>query len=774
VCFVSLASLHDPALVTSTIAQAVGVGEAAGQPLVAALTRHLRERHVLLVLDNFEHLLEAAPLIADLLAVCPHLKVLATSRAPLHLRAEHEFAVAPMTLPPLAATPADTAAAEAVQLFVARAQAARADFALTDAVAPAVAEICRRVDGLPLALELAAARVKLLPPHALLARLEATGGLPLLTGGARDAPARQRTLRNTIAWSFDLLPPDEQTLFRRLAVFQGGWTLAAAEAVCGHGKDGSLDVLDGLASLVDKGLVRRSASDVSDAEPRFTMLQTVYEFALEQLNGSGEADTARRRHGAHYADVTERAQPLLRGVGTLGAVSTEEGPRLFAAEQANFRAALTSLMADGDHDAALRLAVALEDFWGAFSSAPDGMRRFQRIVAGAEAVPNPSPTLQSWLARAYASLAVFDGLAGFDPAGSLAWAERARALASRTGDPRDTAAASFVSGWAHWWGGDHVGGRQFATEALETYRRLGDSRGIIRALAPYAHILLLDGDFTAGRAALEEGVRLAERQGDEGALASFLHELGSVVAYAGDDERARIHYEAAATIRRRLGSATLGITLGALGMLACARGDDAAAGALLRQAIADLAPRLTIGNLGLVRHCRLPLDGLAVVALRAGDVRRAARLSAAGQAIAGAGHATITFMIRYRLDRLREMRDTALRELSPAAQAVWNAGLVEGATFDPQDHTSLEALLRFAQEPNTAEAPPRAASAGALTAREAEVLRLVAQGRTDRQIAGELIISEKTVGRHLEHIFAKLGVSSRTAATAFALRHGLA
>jgi DNA-binding NarL/FixJ family response regulator len=227
---------------------------------------------------------------------------------------------------------------------------------------------------------------------------------------------------------------------------------------------------------------------------------------------------------------------------------------------------------------------------------------------------------------------------------------------------------------------------------------------------------------------------------------------------------AQEHFEEATAIRRRMGSANLGMSLGALGMLACARGDSAAAAALLREAVADMASRLLAGSVGLISHCGLPLAGLAVVALRAGDVRRAARLSAAGDTMANAGYGLCTFTIRYRLQRLHQMRDTALQPLSPTARATWDAALIDAATFDPADRANLEALLRFAQEPDTADALPNAEPAGTLTAREAEVLRLVAQGKTDPQIAGELIISEKTVGRHLEHIFAKLGVSSRTAA----------
>jgi DNA-binding CsgD family transcriptional regulator len=330
------------------------------------------------------------------------------------------------------------------------------------------------------------------------------------------------------------------------------------------------------------------------------------------------------------------------------------------------------------------------------------------------------------------------------------------------------AAADYLSALAHWWGGDAPGGGPFAARAVATYQDLGDVAGILRALQVHAHILLIEGRAAAAREALEEGERLARLQGDEVALANYVHELGSVVAYTGDDVRAWAHFEEAAAIRGRLGSANVGMSLGALGMLACARGDSATAGRLLRNGLVALAPPERPINLGLVLgHCGLALEGLAVVALRAGDVGRAARLSAAVDAMATAGYAASTFATRYRFGRLRAMRDAELKRLSSAQSAAWQTALAEGARLDTADHNSLEALLRFARDPE-AVGPPASTGGGrtadGLTAREAEVLRLVAQGMTDRQIAAALVISEKTVGRHLEHVFNKLGVSSRTTA----------
>jgi predicted ATPase len=310
VFLVELAPLRDPALVPSAIAQALGLRDLGGQPVLDGVQEYLRDRSSMLVLDNLEQLLPAAPVIAELLAACPGLTVLATSREPLKLRGEREYQVRPLALPASCAVPAADALAEyaAVALFVERARTIRADFALTTENASAIAAICSRLDGLPLAIELAAARTRLLSPRAMVGRLERR--LPLLTGGPCDLPARQQTLRNTIAWSHCLLSEDERRLFRRLAIFVGGWTLDAAHAACDLG-DLDVDVLSALESLVAKSLIQRS--DGPDGEPRFAMLETIREYALEQLAASGEAGTVKRRHVETCRRPIEEAQTELTG-----------------------------------------------------------------------------------------------------------------------------------------------------------------------------------------------------------------------------------------------------------------------------------------------------------------------------------------------------------------------------------------------------------------------------------------------------------------------------
>ena len=296
VFFVPLAPLTDPELVLPTIATTVGIRDESGRPLAERLREYLATKQLLLVLDNFEHLADAAPAVGELLGVSRGLQVLATSRMPLRLRAEREYAVPPLGLPRRKPPPTleQLSQYESVRLFIERAQAVKSDFAVDNETAPAVAEICHRLDGLPLAIELAAARIRMLPPHAMLSRLEQR--LPFLTGGARDAPARQRTLHNTIAWSYDLLEPEEQRTFRRLAVFAGGMTLEAAEAVANS--DGQLDIFGSLERLVEQSLLRQEAG--SAQVPRYAMLETIREFGLLRLKETGEAEETRRAHAMHF------------------------------------------------------------------------------------------------------------------------------------------------------------------------------------------------------------------------------------------------------------------------------------------------------------------------------------------------------------------------------------------------------------------------------------------------------------------------------------------
>jgi predicted ATPase/class 3 adenylate cyclase len=373
VFFVPLAPISDPTLVASTVAQTLGVQETGSRPLLERLKEFLQDKAVLLVLDNFEQVIAAVPVVTALHAACPRLKSLVTSREVLRLQGEHEFPVPPLAVPDLRHLPASERLSQyaAAALFIQQASAVKPDFMVTNDNAPAVAEICVRLEGLPLAIELAAARSKLLSPQALLARLGSR--LELLRGGARDLPARHQTLRGAIAWSYDLLSPDEQALFRRMAVFVGGCTLEAAEAVCRAAGPPELDVLEGMTSLVDKSLLRQE--EEANREPRFQMLETIREYGLECLTTSGELESARRAHATDYLALAEEAEPELTG--------PQQGVWLhrLETEHDNLRAALQWSQARQDAETGLRLGGALWRFWLVRGYLREGRERLGRLLA---------------------------------------------------------------------------------------------------------------------------------------------------------------------------------------------------------------------------------------------------------------------------------------------------------------------------------------------------------------------------------------------------------
>ena len=500
VWFVGLAALRDPGLVAAAIAQTFDLPDAGEQTFREQLVAYLRPKRLLLVLDNFEHLLPAATLVADLLGACPALTVLVTSRAPLRVSGEHERAVPPLAVPDLQHLPegGDLARYPAVGLFLERAQAVSPEFQLTPANAAAVATICAQLDGLPLALELAAARIKLLPPVAMVARLERR--LQVLTGGARDVPARQRTLRDTLAWSYDLLRPPEQRLFRCLAVFTGGWTLEAAEAVCGppttdegrspaDGRPSMVDsVLDGLAVLVDNNLVRAIAEP--DGTPRFVMLETVGEYAREQLAGSGDERAVRRRHAHVFLALAEQLEVKLR--------SSERvtwRDRLVA-DADNLRAAVNWAIESGETELALRLTAVLYWSWLQLGQFREGRQ----------------------------------------------WSEAALALPGGTGRSVARARTLLAAGAFAWHQGDPVAARQRLTEGAELSAELGDRQGLGLAAQFLGLLALSQGEDAAAHARLVESAALFRAIADDWNLANALFILGDAVA-RDDPEAAHTLYE---------------------------------------------------------------------------------------------------------------------------------------------------------------------------------------------------------------------------------------
>jgi predicted ATPase/DNA-binding XRE family transcriptional regulator len=562
----------DPALVAATIAAVLDARETSGHQTVEALQDYLGEKRLLLLLDNFEYLLPAATTVGELLAACPQLAVLVTSRAVLHLAAEHTYAVPPLAVPDPGPLPSleTLIRYDAVRLFVERARAARASFCLTDENAPAVVEICRRLDGLPLAIQLAAARTRLFPPKALLGRLESR--MDVLTGGARDIPARQQTLRNTIDWSYSLLSDDDQTLFRRLSIFVGGCTPEAAEAVCSEGSDRQGEVLMGLESLADQSLL---VVDERDGEPRFRLLETVREYALERLAASRETDQVRRRHAEVFLRMAENIEP--EGAAGEKSVWLARLER----ENDNLRAALAwSLQHEGTPEMALRLAGALVSFWTERRHLSEGRR---------------------WLERALA-LATSSGVAERHP---RAWAQVVTGIGDLAGRQ-----------------GDFATSRSYAAQGVAIWRTLDDRRGLASALARLQWVMVRQGNHVQARPVVDELLDLSRDAGDVETTIRTLNALARAEGQQGNLAAARSRLEEALALSRQIGH-TLRVVynLCNLAEVAWARGDTAAQREFYDEALASAR------SLGDPAHLLNVLGGLAWLSMRLGEYEQAAALN---------------------------------------------------------------------------------------------------------------------------------------------------
>ena len=480
VFFVELAPITDPGLIASTIARNLGITEALGQSIVESLKDYLNNKSLLLVLDNFEQVILAAPLVADVLATCSELKVLVTSREGLRISGEQEYPVPTLAFPDLNRLPPVESLSQyaAIELFVQRSQAVKPDFRITNGTAQAVAEICYRLDGMPLAIELAAARIKLFPPRAMLARLERR--LEFLTGGPRDLPVRQQTLRNTIAWSYDLLNENEQKLFRRLSVFVGGCTLEAVEAVAGD-HSAQISLLDLFESLLNKNLLREVEG--MNGEPRFMMLELLREFGLEQLDTSGEKETIRYRHANYFLALAEQAEA--------GLESSEQVEWMNRLEQEhdNLRAALEwSKTAEDTGEICLRLAGTLGTFWEARGYFSEGRERLSAILL-IEAARGRTAARARILARA-AELAYRQS----DYPATIAHAGESLAICREVGDKQGIADALVKIGNAATEGGDYTTASGLYEEALAIWHELEDGHGIARALISLGWVALRPGD----------------------------------------------------------------------------------------------------------------------------------------------------------------------------------------------------------------------------------------------------------------------------------------
>jgi len=765
VWFVPLATVRDPTLVLPTIAKHLGVRITGDRPLVDQLAAACHDRALLLVLDNLEQVIEAGPLLAVLLASAPMVKTLVTSRVVLHLGGEQEFTVPPLPVPDprQALSPADLEQTGSVVLFVQRARAINPTFALTAANAAAVAEVCARLDGLPLAIELAAARTKVLSPAALLALL--ADRLRLLTGGPRDLPERLRTMRAAIAWSHDLLSPDDQTLYRRLSVFAGGFDFAGAEAV-GEGqrfkvKGQSEDehattltfdlgplpssVLDGLTSLLDNSLLLRLDGDEA---PRFGMLETIRDFGLEQLTASGEEDAVRRAHATHFLAVAERLGLDLYG--------PDQGARLEELERdhANFRAALAWAFAHLD---ALgpRLALALGWFWRLHGHFREGESWLEQAVATPMGLP-PADAART------ASLLGFilEEFGEVDRARELY--QRSLATSRQVDDRTGIGAATYNLGSLAFEQGDYATARALYTESLALFRALDAPRDVALALMGLGATFFATGDAASARPLYQESLALFRATGYTQRVARLLHHLGLLAEAEGDwAEAAALLGESLTLFRQVRHQIGIAEVLCELGWLALGSGDRAAATVRFAEGLDIFAA------MDSRRGIAIALEGCVALASSTQPARALGLAGAATELNRSGSRAPLAIEAA----RLERHLQAARRGLdADAAAAAWAAGQTMTLSHAIAD---AQALLAEPVPSIDASAPPATPIAHGLSGREVEVLRLIADGRSNQEIGELLSISRRTVTTHTTGLFTKLAVGSRTAAVAAARRRGL-
>jgi predicted ATPase/DNA-binding CsgD family transcriptional regulator len=792
-CFVPLAPVSDPARVMAAIAQALGLWEIAALPPEEQVQAALRERHLLLVLDNFEQVVQGAPQLTSLLASCPRLRILVTSRAALHLSGEHEFPVSPLAVPDLTQLPSSETLTQqdAVRLFVLRTQAIQPAFGVTPANARAIAEICVQLDGLPLAIELAAARSKLLPPQALLKRL--SHRLEVLTGGAQDLPARQQTLRNTLQWSYDLLTEQEQRLFRWLSIFVSGCTLEAAEAVYQAGGDQASSVLEGVASLLDKSLVQQTERE--GGEPRLVMLETIREFGLECLEQQGELEAARQAHARYYLAFAEQAEPHLLDSEQLRWFDRLE--RDLDNLRVILQAATTGCVEE--REVALRLGAALPFFWIGRGHLHEGRSFLERLLAGAGTIA--APVRLKALSALEAIL-----LNQNDTRGLESVADEALALAREQGDHWQMTRATIFRGVAMMQERcDYAQAQACLQEGLASASALGDHLLLATALLSLGRLALYQQDAPRAIAWYEESLIQCRAMGEQLLMSMPLVVLAQAELSQGHAARARTLLEESLTVYRALGNPWwIAVVHNLLGQLAFQQGELSQAEAFLTDST-RLASE--VGDRRTVARSRLLLGGVATLrgdhaaarqwyeeglstALDIGHVNYiGAGLKGLGYVAAALGLHTWAAVLWGTAEPLRESRSLAIPQAlydrmvavvrSQLGEPAFEEARARGRTMTPaQALASHEAFAPQATQQaqaapgGTPTVPTRHSSSPAgLTAREMEVLHLVAQGLSDTQVAEQLVISPRTVNWHLTSIYSKLGVSSRAAATRYAIEH---
>lgn len=725
VWLVELAALSDPALVPQAVALALGVREIAGQTLTETLINALHAKHVLVVLDNCEYLIEACARLAEtLLRSCPNLRILATGREPLHIAGEVTWLVPTLSLPDPQRLPLlkDLLRYEAIRLFVERAKDVLPAFTLVEHNAAAVAQVCQRLDGLPLAIELAAARVRVLSVEQIAARLD--DSLRLLVSGSRMALTRHQTLKATLDWSYDLLSGPEQVMFRRVAAFSGGFTLEAAEAICaGEGVE-QAEVLDFLSQLVEKSLV--VVDKHQDKELRYRLLEPIRQYSVEKLQASGEEAVVRERHRDWYLALAEEAAQAissLRSGQQMGGGQQGIWVARLAQEYDNLRAALAwSQTETGRAEPGVRLAMALSQFWQMRGIAREGLAWLEIMLEKSRELP--------------ASM-------------------RADALLD--------------AGFLAYHAGDFDPATAFNEEALVLYQDLGNVSGIARTKILLARVAESQGDQQRALTLAEQSLALYREVGDKWGAAVVLFQLGDIAYAQGDIARAVMLLEESLALCREVGNTwATGRRLARLGQIALAQDDLGQAARCLHEALTVC--RDTGDHWGIA----MSLIGLAGAAGARGEPERGARLLGAVE-IVQQGLATVMWLMdRAEYRRILATIRAALgEERFAAAWAEGQAMSLEDAIAYAQAATEPAPVTASLSSPSIRPTPLEPAG---LTEREIEVLRLIAMGKSNQEIAGELVLSIRTVERHISNIYEKIGIygkAARAAATAYALSHGL-
>jgi len=795
VCFVSLATINDPELVMSTIARGLGIQDAGPQLVFAQVKDFLRTRHCLLLLDNFEQVVSAAPYIQELLVACPYLCILTTSRAVLHVQGEQEFLVMPLTIPDVA-LPLDEELllqVASVALFLQRARSVMPTFRLTANNARVIAEICMRLDGLPLAIELAAARIKLLPPQALLTRL--LRSLEILTGGMSPLLPRQQTLRGALKWSYDLLNQSEQRLFRRLAVFVGSWVLEAIEAVCFY-DTAQKDALNGVASLLDKSLLFQSES--GGEEPRFQVLITVREYALECLHVSGETEDVQMAHARYYLALAEDAEQQFGGEQALWLDHLEK-------EHGNLRAALHFLYEHREDELALRLSSALYWFWSIHGHLNEGYLWLQKILENALAVEAAirAKALKNAGALAYA-------LGRPEKAEELCW--QSLALYRQLGDAQGSGLTLYwLAVVACWSRQDYALAKALAEESFNLHSSIHDKSGMADALMIRSYVALSQGAYLDAQHFLEQGLGYFNEASDSWGAAYALLDLGRLMLEQELYDAALKRLDESQHISKQLGYIKgIAYALSLKGQIFLKQGDIAAARVSIEEALAKHRER------GQHSGTAEALMLLARVSQAAGTYAEARKLymeslalleqlhelrlqvlcqEGLGIVALSQGNAAWAVLIWGATDRLRKLqgipmspldRTDYLRAQASAREQLGEETFVsqwtQGHSMTPEQALALQSQSSSITASPMLPAPPapiqKKSSASKrhsqdLTARELQVLQLLARGLTDAQIAERLVISPRTVSKHVSTIYGKIGVSSRSAATFYTMQNKL-